>query len=297
MDLSLTALRVFRSVAERGSFTAAALATGYTQSAVSRQIASLETATGAALVERRPDGVRLTDAGRTLLHRAARALDELEAAGRELTGGPPRERVRLGAFPSAGAWLVPRVLAEVRDVELVTSSGSSRSLVRALRSGSIDLAVLARTPPYRPFDDETPALVTRRIAQHELLVAVPASSRFRGSVPVEELVGEPWIGSGRAPDEMGLGVWPGLPGRAHVVHSSPDWLTKLQLVAAGAGLTSLPRLLVPVLPAGVRAVRVVGGSREERQLVLARAPGPAGPARPAVEAALISVAGQLSAVP
>ena len=63
-DVSLVALRVFREVAERGTFTSAATALGYTQSAVSRQIASLERAAGASLLERRREGVRLTAAGR-----------------------------------------------------------------------------------------------------------------------------------------------------------------------------------------------------------------------------------------
>jgi DNA-binding transcriptional LysR family regulator len=62
-NASLTALRVFREVAERGTLTAAAAALGYTQSAVSRQIASLERAAGVPLLERRSDGVRLTSAG------------------------------------------------------------------------------------------------------------------------------------------------------------------------------------------------------------------------------------------
>src|SRR5688572_32083104 len=70
-DASLVALRVFREVAERGTLTAAATALGYTQSAVSRQIAALERAAGASLLERRHDGVRLTAAGRLVLRHAA----------------------------------------------------------------------------------------------------------------------------------------------------------------------------------------------------------------------------------
>jgi DNA-binding transcriptional LysR family regulator len=64
MDPSIVGLRMLREVAERGSFTAAALAMGYSQSAVSRQIAALEAAAHAELFERRPDGVRPTAAGR-----------------------------------------------------------------------------------------------------------------------------------------------------------------------------------------------------------------------------------------
>ena len=65
MDTSL--LVVFRAVAERGSFTAAAAALGYTQSAVSRQVSALESEFGVSLFDRLPRGVRLTESGRSLL--------------------------------------------------------------------------------------------------------------------------------------------------------------------------------------------------------------------------------------
>ncbi|MEU4746163.1 LysR family transcriptional regulator, partial [Actinosynnema sp. NPDC023658] len=79
MDVTVTGLRVLREVAERGTLTAAAAALGYTQSAVSRQIAALEHAVGAVLLERRRDGVRLTDAGHVVLRRAVTVLAELDA--------------------------------------------------------------------------------------------------------------------------------------------------------------------------------------------------------------------------
>ncbi len=300
MDVSLTALRILRQVAERGSFSAAAVASGYTQSAVSRQIASLETALGVTLFERRRDGVRLTEAGQVLLRRVARALDELDAAERELNGErSARALVRLGAFTSAGAWLVPRVAAELRargDIDLVTRTGSTRSLVTALRAGAVDLAVLARTPPFRPFDAETPELVTSKIADHELLVAVAEAHPLAAadSVALEDLVDQPWVSGRSDAGEPGLGVWPGLPGRARVVHSSSDWMAKLQQVASGAGFTTVPALLVPVLPRGVRALRVRGGSLEQRQVFLARVPAPEGAAL-ATEPALRIVEGALRA--
>jgi DNA-binding transcriptional LysR family regulator len=303
MDTSLTALRVLREVAERGSFSAAAVATGYTQSAVSRQVAALEAAAGRALFERRRDGVRLTEAGRMLLRRAARALDELDAAERELNGGrPERVPIRLGAFTSAGAWLVPRAAARLRgrgDVDLVTHTGSTRSLVRGLRAGSLDLAVLARTPPFRPFDAQAPELIATKISDHELLVAVPESHPLASadSILVADLTDQPWVASRASGGDSALGVWPGLPGRPRVVHSSPDWLAKLQLVATGAGLTTVPQLLLPVLPRGVRALRVIGGSYEQRQTFVARVPGGSADneaALRAVEDALCEAAVQLT---
>nr|WP_318546488.1 LysR family transcriptional regulator [Mycobacterium lepraemurium] len=85
-DASLTALRVFRSVAERGTLSAAAASLGYTQSAVSRQIAALERAAGTALVERHHKGVRLTPVGQVVLRSTAAVIDRLDATARELGG-------------------------------------------------------------------------------------------------------------------------------------------------------------------------------------------------------------------
>src|SRR5260370_18630 len=89
-EVSLVALRVFREVAERGTLTSAAAALGYTQSAVSRQVASLERAAGAPLLERRHDGVRPTTAGHVVLRHGATVLDQIDAAARELAGLPPQ---------------------------------------------------------------------------------------------------------------------------------------------------------------------------------------------------------------
>src|SRR3954468_15107602 len=87
-DVSLTALRVFRAGAEQGTFTAAAASLGYTQSAVSRQIAAIERAAGAAPRGRRRDGVRPAAAGRAATRGAAVVTDEFQAPPRELSGVP-----------------------------------------------------------------------------------------------------------------------------------------------------------------------------------------------------------------
>ena len=160
-DVSLVALRVFREVAERGTLTSAAAALGYTQSAVSRQVASLERAAGAPLLERRHDGVRPTTAGHVVLRHAATVLDQIDAAARELAGLPAEAgTIRLGWFTSAGASLLPRALAALRRshpaITVITREGSTPALVRALRAGSVDLALLASAPPFRPPDAESP---------------------------------------------------------------------------------------------------------------------------------------------
>ena len=109
-ELTTTGLRVLVAVAERGSFTAAAAVLGYTQSAVSRQVASLEAAAGQSLFDRHRAGVTLTAAGNRLLPRAARIVADLDAALSDVASGTAG-RVRFGTFPMAAAGLVPPVLA------------------------------------------------------------------------------------------------------------------------------------------------------------------------------------------
>ncbi|MEU7790411.1 LysR substrate-binding domain-containing protein [Amycolatopsis sp. NPDC049159] len=276
-DASLTALRVFREVAERGTLTAAAAALGYTQSAVSRQIASLERAAGAPLLERRPDGVRLTAAGQIVLRRATGVVDQLDATARELAGLPAeRGTVRLGWFPTAGADLLPRALAALRRTDpaitVLSREGGTPALVRALRAGTLDVALLASAPPFRPPDTETPALTVHTLAERSLRVAVPADDPLarRGYVDVADLRGRRWIaGSG---DDRVLGVWPGLDERPEIAHTARDWLAKLHLVAAGCGITTVPGALGPAVPPGVRVLPVRGGPGERRRVLLAHLP-------------------------
>jgi DNA-binding transcriptional LysR family regulator len=293
MEPSLTALRVLRAIAEVGSFSAAATTLGYTQSAVSRQVAALERESGQTLFERGPGGARLTANGLILLRHARVVLDEIAAAQRELDGvEPDLQVVRVGAFISAGAVLLPRALRVLRDlrpdVRVTTREGTTPALVRAVRAGTLDLAVISARPPYRPPDDELPALATTTIHETGLVIAAPVHGRFAGrtAVGVDELDDVDWIASPSTSGEPLMGVWPGLAGRPRIVHTARDWLTKLQLVAAGCGLTTISPILADVLPDGVQLIRVHGGPDERRRALVVRMPGRAASAIAAVIDAL-----------
>lgn len=84
MSLDVRRLKVFREVARTGSFSAAAETLAFTQPAVSRQIATLETEAGARLVECNARGIRLTPAGELLVGPADAILDRLAAAETQL---------------------------------------------------------------------------------------------------------------------------------------------------------------------------------------------------------------------
>jgi molybdate transport repressor ModE-like protein len=277
-EFSLTGLRVLREIAQTGSFSAAASTLGYTQSAVSRQVAALEAIAGRQLFDRARHGATLTPAGARLLTRATRVLDELESARRELAGEEAATRpVRLGAFASAAAGLVPEALATLPpQLKVSLREATTPALTRALRAGTLDLAVLARSAPFRPLDAETPALDLTTLFERELAIAVPANhplARAR-AVEVGDLAGQVWVASRSETGDTLLGVWPGLAERPDIRYVVRDWLAKLQIVAAGLAVTTIAPIMLGALPEGIAVVAVRGEPQEMRRVVLARCAGP-----------------------
>src|SRR4051812_8030462 len=149
--LDVRRLKVLREVAAHGSFSAAADALAFTQPAVSRQIATLEAEAGMALVERGARGVRLTAAGELLVSHAEVILDRLAIAEHELEAmaGLNGGRLRVGAFPSANATLIPLALAafdrEYPSVALSLVEARSTDCAHLLGTGELDIAVVSDT--------------------------------------------------------------------------------------------------------------------------------------------------------
>src|SRR6476620_12086714 len=127
--LNVSRLNAFREVVERGSFSEAADALSYSQSAVSQAIATLEGEVGAPLVERRRGGARPTAAGAALAGHVGGILAQIESAEDEIRaisagrGG----RLRAASFPTAGATLMPQAIAGFRashpGVEVTLAEG------------------------------------------------------------------------------------------------------------------------------------------------------------------------------
>lgn len=245
--MDIAGLTAFREVAVHGSITAAAKSLRYTQSAVSRQIAALEESLAAPLFDRGSRGVRLTDEGRLLLGHAQAVLDRLEtarrdlAALRDLDGG----RLRIGAFATAEAVLVPRAMAafqaEYPRVELSLSDGVSAVQVARLRAGELDVAVL-NVHSGQPADVD--GLVLRHLLDDPILVALPAAHRLAGrrTLRLTELAEESWIAGSTAVEDTLIGACLRSGFRPRVRYVVPEWTAKQGLVAAGLGVTLLPGL-------------------------------------------------------
>lgn len=196
MFADLQRLRAFALVIDLGSVSAAADVLGYTQSAVSQQLAALEREVGEALVDRSQRPLRATRAGDVLRPHVQRVLADIggaEAALDELRGGAGR--LRLIAFPSALSSFVPAAVRDLRrahpDVVVEILQRETREAVAALREGAGDLAVVHYMPGVAV--PETAGLIRRRLMTDELFAVVPAGHRLarREVVSIADLEGEP----------------------------------------------------------------------------------------------------------
>jgi DNA-binding transcriptional LysR family regulator len=278
-DLTLPGLKVLREVAEQGSFTAAARSLGYTQSAISRQVAGLEEAAGAELFERTSRGVRPTDAGEALVRRAGTVIDELDTARREIAGISQRAtgRLRVGAFPSAVASLVPRALAALRsrhpEVEVSLREGGTATQLKRLASGSVDVAVIGSLPGGESKRDRRASV--EHLADDPLLLAVGAGHPLarRRTVEIDDLAEESWIAATPQASDTMIGAWQWAEWSPRVELIARDWTAKLGLVAAGLGVTLVPGLAADAIRADVRLVRIRSARKVSRAVRIATRSG------------------------
>lgn len=276
-ELTVTAMRVVHEVGNRGSFTAAASALGYTQSAVSRQVSLAEHAVGAELFERLPRGVRPTARGALLIRHIGSILDRIETAMLELDslGEALSERVTLGAFPTALAVLVPRALAGLRaehpGISVKIREGGSAAQLRRLRAGRTDAAVIAVGGGLEYDLDDLEVDLLMHGSPH-LIVSAGHHFAERTWVDVAELSDETWIVGETDPGGPQFGPWPTLEREMIIAHSIRDWTARLGLVAAGLGVAVIPSLLTAVLPPGVRAIRVEDPRPLRREVLAATVP-------------------------
>lgn len=238
-------LLIFREVARAGSISGAARALGWTQPAVSQHLRALERSAGCALLLRGSTGVELTEPGRVLLGRADALAAELHMAEEELADLTElrRGRVRLVAYPSAAATLVPRAVAGLRarhpDVDVELTEAEPPEALALLAGGDADLAlVFSYDPPmelpgmrWQPLADEPVSLVVSE--------SHPAADRARLSL--RDLADEPWIVGCARCREHTLRRCAEAGFEPRVRHVSDDYVVVQNLVAVGLGVTLLPR--------------------------------------------------------
>ena len=250
-------LATLEAVVRTGSFAGAAAELGYSAPAVSQQIADLERRVGLRVLERRP--VRPTQAGQVLLDAELRlravlatATAELDAVRDGTTG-----QVRLGAFASAAAHLVPGALARLPGVRVDLRQVETDAAYTALSRGDLDLAL---TFDYALDPVPTPAGLHRTLIAHEPVLAVLPTSHPLAACPtvaLADLAGDTWVAAPQsclrldAVRELAA-VRPGLR------FEGDDFHTVIGLVEAGLCVALLPRLSLRHSAASVVARPLTG---------------------------------------
>jgi DNA-binding transcriptional LysR family regulator len=261
MQLDPRRLLTFREVARQRSFSRAAEALSLTQSAVSQQIAALEQQLGVSLMQRGRGGVHLTPAGERLLEHAAALADRVELAGVQLAelAAEAHQNLRIGAFPTALATLVPaavaRLASRIPDLDVGLREGRLAELPEGVRSGELHVAVCFQDASAARREHEG----THRhdLFDEPMVLALPPRHRLarRKALSLDDLSGEPWI----APSRDGLiaracreaGFEP------RITIESSDPLAIGAIIRAGLAVTLTPQLLAGQLP-GVRILPVKG---------------------------------------
>ncbi len=267
-------LRAFREVARKGSFTAAAASLRISQPAVSQHVAKLESDTGVVLLDRSTRRVRLTGPGQILLKHAENVLDHLEQARIDLAGLRDLDagELRLAAFPSAAATIVPPLIGAFRralpDVAVQLSEADPPVSLPRLAAGDLD-AVIAYDYPLLAIARQ-PAQHWHVIAEDPMAVALPADDPLgsRPEIRLADLADRPWA----APYECVCRDALTFAARRarftpNVVSQTNDYLAMLGIVAAGVGVAVLPRLIAPYAGPAV-ALRPLADSQLRRTIAI-----------------------------
>jgi DNA-binding transcriptional LysR family regulator len=251
IGLDLRHLVALRAIADEGSFKGAARVLGYTPSAISQQIGSLERVVGVQVIAREHgrQALGLTEAGKILLRhmsaieaRLSAAKSEIDAFARGIAGP-----LRVGAYESVGAHLLPELLGRFRedfpDVRVeVDDAPNDLDLLRSVERGVLDLAFTLLPLPRGPFQarvvlSDPWVLVARAGSEHAGQAASARTLREIGQLPLVcnrmPRAIDPVLSAFRA-----VGVEPNILLRS-------DYNDALQeLAAVGLGIALMPRLAV-----------------------------------------------------
>jgi DNA-binding transcriptional LysR family regulator len=274
--LDVKRLRVLREVAARGSFSAAADALSYTQSAISQQIAALEREAGSVLVERSARGVRLTPAGAALVAHTDAILARLDAAERELEAiaGLKGGHLRMVAFPSAAASLMPLAIAEFRRrhpaVDLTLEPREPQEGLACLKAGECDVTISLEASCDLVADEQ---IDKTYLLDDPMFAVLPIDHPLarKPGLELADLAGEAWIQGtiGSCPDAQILLRACATAGfEPNVAFQSDDYTAIQGFIAAGVGVALIPDLALLAVRDDI-AIRDLGAAAPSRHIYAA----------------------------
>lgn len=245
--MELRHLRYFEAVARHSHVTRAAEELHIAQPALSKQISQLEQELEVALFDRVGRNVRLTEAGEALLPHARSILAQVEIARVEMAEriGLRQGRATVGTPPTVGTQLLPQALAAFHEhypgIEFRLHEAGVQTLLELLEAGLADMAIVTL-----PVEDTT--LTVSELFTESMVLVVHKNHRYaeREAVSMTDLENESWCLSPKNYElrETTLRACQQAGYTPEVVLDGGEMDTLLQLVAAGVGITLVPRLAV-----------------------------------------------------
>jgi LysR family hydrogen peroxide-inducible transcriptional activator len=252
--MNLRDLRYLVAVADHRHFGKAAEASFVSQPTLSTQIKKLERELGVELIERNPRQVLLTDAGERVVERARSIMRQTEAIYdiARWAKDPESGSIRIGLFPTLAPYLLPHVVPELHtrfpNLELLLVEEKTEVVVERLRTGRLDVGVLAMPVELEVLDHEY-------LFAEDFVLAVPCThplAEHDGPVDVSVLAGENvlLLEEGHCLRDQALSVCHLAGAEERSGFRATSLETLRQMVAAGVGVTLLPELAVqpPVPP-------------------------------------------------
>ncbi|MPY77656.1 MAG: LysR family transcriptional regulator [Actinophytocola sp.] len=269
--LDITRLRLLRAVVATGSIRTTATQLGYTPSAVSQQLASLQRETGLRLIERVGRGISPTAAGRTLAAEAEslfETLTRIDGVVSDLRAGRMGS-LSIGYFASAGTTWLPPIVAALRT-EFPDLRLDLRITEFDLGGPEPDIDIFVE----RAHADHGDGDVRRLIADPYFAV-VPEDDPLadKAEVPLAELAGSRWVDNDvkKGPcREVLLDACAEAGFSPEFAVETHDYRTAISFVATGIGITVLPQLGIGTLPDGLVTVPVVAPTPVRRISVAVR---------------------------
>jgi len=243
--MEVNQLRYFVAVAKTGSFSKAAAMCYVSQPALSEQIQKLEHEVGKPLFNRNRRKIIPTTAGRLLIERANRILNEVEEAKQEVqaSDGITNGKISIGVLPTIAPYFLPHVFAQFTqqcpETEVMVHEDMTARLLQMTDAGELDVGILSLPIKENGFEIE-------ELFTEELLLALPSNHPLvaKGKIKIEDLCPEKFIlmKEGHCLGDQALVFCHRHDFRPHIVLRSSQIETIQSLVMAGLGVSLVPQM-------------------------------------------------------
>ncbi len=251
--MNFSQLELLQAIHEKGSITAAAEAVGFTQSAASRALSTLEDELGVTLVHRHRHGVALTEVGERLLPAIYEILSGAEVIRQEAAAhrGLATGKLRIGSIHTMAPKLLSQFVSTFRQrypgIETVVLEGNESDILSMLHQGVIDVGLVAHN------GDSSNSVP---IAQDEMQLVVAATHPLaeRDCVTIHDFAQEPFVMSKFGCASVIRDLFAESQHPLNVALEISDGHSVLTMVKEGLGVTLLPQMSLPDSMTGLHAL-------------------------------------------